>query len=481
MPINSRAILATLLVSVAFTASATPDPRDATDLWIAPAESGWGLNIFHQGDTLFASLFVYGPDGQPRWYTGSALTGGGAAYSGPLTESAGPWFGGAFDPARVTRRTVGTMTVTLGQDSATVDYTIDGVRVTKQVSRFTFHPTTLDGSFVGYTYERQSGGFQIRRDQVMSITDDGANVTMLTQSASEGSCTWTGPHRQDGQLEIVSGTYTCGSRTGSWSMTADPTTEGFTGMFSGDELQAGRIAAVRRDASRMLGNGYRNELWFPPNEGGWGLNTIEQGNTLFGTLFVYDTQGNAHWYSASNLDRSDVSGDTVTYAGPLIESTGPYYGTSFNAAAVTRRTVGSMTLTTRTDGMASLSYSVDGVSVQKEVTRFAFRKQGFSGTYAAHLSADNSGGDQPIDTVTIDDNENFVMQTITNGVTCSYLAPVFQTGHLRVMQGTYTCTNARSGNFTMSNAIVSANGFTARMRIDPGFSGRMEGVRLGSF
>jgi hypothetical protein len=58
-------------------------------------------------------------------------------------------------------------------------------------------------------------------------------------------------------------------------------------------------------------------------------------------------------------------GDTVAYSGALAESTGPYYGTSFNPAAVARRIVGSMTLTTRADGTASLSYSVDGVAVQK--------------------------------------------------------------------------------------------------------------------
>jgi hypothetical protein len=72
------------------------------------------------------------------------------------------------------------------------------------------------------------------------------------------------------------------------------------------------------------------------------------------------------------------------------------------------------------------------------------------------------------------------MQTSAAGDTCSYFAPVSQVGHLRLMQGTYSCTSGHSGNFTMSNAIVSAAGFTARMRIDPDFIGRMEGVRLGN-
>ena len=173
--ISIRILLFTALTALSLAASATPQQRDATDLWIDPAESGWGLNVFHQGDTLFASLFVYGVDGQPKWYTASALTGS-SVYTGDLTEAAGPSFSEPFDPARVTRRTVGQMTFTLGPmsfmsadaDSATVDYTIDGVRVTRQVRRFAFAATNLAGTFRGYRYERQSGGLQVRHDEKVS-------------------------------------------------------------------------------------------------------------------------------------------------------------------------------------------------------------------------------------------------------------------------------------------------------------------------
>jgi hypothetical protein len=37
------------------------------DLWWNPAESGWGLNIAHQDDTLFGTLFTYLPNGQGQW------------------------------------------------------------------------------------------------------------------------------------------------------------------------------------------------------------------------------------------------------------------------------------------------------------------------------------------------------------------------------------------------------------------------------
>ena len=50
-----------------------PDLRTATNYqdlwWNAPAgsESGWGINITHQGDTLFVTWFTYDLDGTPLW------------------------------------------------------------------------------------------------------------------------------------------------------------------------------------------------------------------------------------------------------------------------------------------------------------------------------------------------------------------------------------------------------------------------------
>ena len=42
--------------------------------WNAPAgsESGWGLNITHQGNTLFVTWFTYDLDGLPLWLSATA-------------------------------------------------------------------------------------------------------------------------------------------------------------------------------------------------------------------------------------------------------------------------------------------------------------------------------------------------------------------------------------------------------------------------
>src|SRR5258706_2332267 len=251
-------VVAAVLTAAGLPAFATPQLRDATDLWLNANESGWGLNVFHQGDTLFASLFVYGPDGQPKWYTASSLVGGSSdptpdrrmVYTGALYESTGPWFGaGAFDASAVTRRQAGTMSLDVGPGVANLDYSIDGVRVTKQVSRFTFRATDLTGNYVGYQLQPSaSTGPEIRDAMTMTIQDNGSSVHMATANDTGGTCTFDGTHFQNGQYEGVAGQYACGASSGPWNMTVDPATDGFSGSFAGNGIGGfwGRIAAARR-------------------------------------------------------------------------------------------------------------------------------------------------------------------------------------------------------------------------------------------
>lgn len=466
-----RALLAAAALAAAMPVFATPQARNATDLWFNAGESGWGVNLIHQGDTIFASLFVYGPDGRPQWYFASSLVGDGSTYSGKLFRTTGPSFGGPFNPASVQVHDVGTMALALGDGVAGLDYTIDGVHVTKAITRYTFRRTTLAGRYEGAMLQPAGGGAPEsgKTDLTFIVNQDGSAIVMDTSSDSQSPCTWMGTTDQDGQYETAGGVFECagGSRRGTWSMRVDPATEGFTGTFSGDGV-TGRVAAAASQ-SRMQGAGWRNDLWFAPGEPGWGLNVIEQGDTIFASLFVYDTQGRPRWYSASNLRQQGDSADgDVTYAGPLTESTGPSFGASFDSTAVTRRTVGQMTFRARPDGQASLSYSVDGVQVSKPLQRYTFRKNDFSGSYIGAWAHDRQA------TFTIDDSgSDFRMQMVDRfggKGTCDFVAPLSQSGSLRTMSGTFTCTGGQAGAFTMRDATVSANGFVARLEapaLDP--------------
>lgn len=495
-------ICAAILSLAAPVASATPQYRYGTGLWLNLDESGWGLNLFHQGDALFGALFVYGPDGRPKWYVASGLVGGddglpdrSAIFSGALYEAAGPWFGGSFDPARVTRRQVGTMRIDLTNNPAIVDYTIDGVSVSKQVRPFGFRNIDLSGTYVGYLYQPASGASPEIRNAVRMVFNDTASTVRIAESSDTlGQCTDDGNRGQSGQISTASGTFTqCGVRgSGPFSMAVDMTPNGLTGSFTGNGITSslGRIALSRRNAGLHEGNGWRTDLWFPPDESGWGVNIIEQGDTIFATLFVFDVQGRPHWYVASSLARSSPASDgRYAFTGPLYETAGPYFGNAFNPAVVTRRQVGSMTFDVRDRSSATLSYTADGTSVTKTVSRYAFRKNSLTGTYLGHqaTSEDDPGGlRHQAMTITIDDGDSgFVMQTrlesdmqLPPGATCTYTAPAAtQYGEQRRVSGTYACVGGQGGSFSMENMFVTFNGFTATFQGDWVVRGHMQGVR----
>lgn len=127
-----------------------PNPALATNYqdlwWSAPAasESGWGINLTHQGDTIFATWFTYDLAGAPMWLAVTAPKSRPGVYAGDLYRTAGARFD-AFNPANVVATKVGTATFTLTDgNSATFDYTVQvaplpgPVHQTKAITREVF-------------------------------------------------------------------------------------------------------------------------------------------------------------------------------------------------------------------------------------------------------------------------------------------------------------------------------------------------------
>ena len=112
--------------------------RNYQDLWWNPAEPGWGVNLAHQEDTLFATLFTYAANGQPLWLVMSDGVRSGATYSGTLYRTTGPAFN-AVPWTPINLVVAGTMSFTFADgNAASLTYRVDGVSVTKQISRQVF-------------------------------------------------------------------------------------------------------------------------------------------------------------------------------------------------------------------------------------------------------------------------------------------------------------------------------------------------------
>jgi len=124
---------------------ALADLRLATnyqDLWWNPSESGWGINLTHQGSRIFASWFTYDHDHTPMWLVATMLTTAPATYVGTLYRTTGPAFNAVpFNPASVVGTTVGTATLTFADGAtAAFSYTVNGISQTKAITRQVFAP-----------------------------------------------------------------------------------------------------------------------------------------------------------------------------------------------------------------------------------------------------------------------------------------------------------------------------------------------------
>jgi len=110
--------------------------------WAAPAglESGWGVNLTHQGDTIFATWFTYDNDAAPLWLSVIAQRTGPGTYSGTLNRTTGPSFNALpFNPVGVTVTPVGTATFSFANgNAAQFAYTVNGVSQSKQITRQVF-------------------------------------------------------------------------------------------------------------------------------------------------------------------------------------------------------------------------------------------------------------------------------------------------------------------------------------------------------
>jgi hypothetical protein len=112
------------------------------DLWWRPGgtEAGWGVNLSHQGDTLFATWFTYAPDGRAMWLVGSSITKvSPGKYTGALFRTTGSPFSATPWLPRTVNTTVGSVTFTFtNANNGIMDYTVDGVTQSKPITRYLF-------------------------------------------------------------------------------------------------------------------------------------------------------------------------------------------------------------------------------------------------------------------------------------------------------------------------------------------------------
>ena len=111
-------------------------------------------------------------------------------------------------------------------------------------------------------------------------------------------------------------------------------------------------------------------LWFNPAEAGWGINFAHDGDTIFASWFTYDLTGKGTWLVMA----ANKTGPN-TYTGSLIQGTGPAFdavpfpplGSPGGATVSGLGGTGTLTFTDANNAM--FSYTVNGVTQTKAITR----------------------------------------------------------------------------------------------------------------
>jgi hypothetical protein len=220
----ARILLSLLLLLTTLPAGAKVD---WTDLWWTPAEPGWGVNLVQSDTFVFATFFVYGPSGQPTWYTAQMTWDQPQlAFVGPLYTTTGTGLTSPWVPGNFSARQVGTATFRPTQGGISVSYrgtltytfADSGLTFTKSIERQTLTSIDLAGSglFTGSQYGEYYDCVAAADNNTytdafdLEVTQTGRDLRMQFTYAGGLSCTLSGTLEQYGSLHRINGAaYRC--------------------------------------------------------------------------------------------------------------------------------------------------------------------------------------------------------------------------------------------------------------------------------
>ena len=117
---------------------------------------------------------------------------------------------------------------------------------------------------------------------------------------------------------------------------------------------------------------YQGLWWNAPagSESGWGINFAHQGDTIFASWFTYDVNGHGWWLVMTAQKTGNV------YVGTLYQTHGPpFNAVPFDPHAVTPTPVGTGTLAFSDANNGTFTYTVNGTTQTKAITRQVFGAQ----------------------------------------------------------------------------------------------------------
>ena len=119
------------------------------------------------------------------------------------------------------------------------------------------------------------------------------------------------------------------------------------------------------DGSRAKATTYQ-DLWWNPQQPGWGLGLAQQGEVMFATYFTYDAQGRATWLVASNVTRQSDGG----FAGELYRTSAAV--ADAGVKSVKASAAGAIHLSFADGEHGVATFTIDGRTSTQKITRQVF-------------------------------------------------------------------------------------------------------------
>ncbi len=161
--------------------------------------------------------------------------------------------------------------------------------------------------------------------------------------------------------------------------------------FGSFDALVAAFAPARRPptGARTLANAFSTDLtglWYNPQESGWGVNIIQQAEVLFVTMFVYDSSNKPIWFSGSDVSFASVDAQGgFTFTGALYQTTGSYYGANYNPVQSSVTQVGTVSLRFASYTTGTMTYTVNGVTVVKNIIPQTWRANDMTGNYVGTM------------------------------------------------------------------------------------------------
>lgn len=227
--------------------------------------------------------------------------------------------------------------------------------------------------------------------------------------------------------------------------------------------------------------GVLTDLWYDPQESGWGLSIVQHEETSFVTIFSYGPDGAPAWYAAPDAHLVTVTGadGLPSFSGALYRFTGPAQGTAFDPSRVVGTPVGLVRVDPLSTDKIRVKYQVGDTFVVHDLVRLTLQQPMpgpfYTGNFNLHQSTVDGRlvGVLPLQadiTFVIDGGTATLVAHDQLGRSCDYRGAYVQAGKLGRFAGDFSCSVGRDGiaaivgAFEFSQLEVTANGVTGRLR-----------------